>query len=199
MDEVIEDNKSIFLDLVKNNIKREGIDALMEYLEKTDFFTAPASTRFHSNYEGGLCKHSLNVFERFVKLLKMQYGEQWQQQFSLESATIVALFHDICKVDTYVEDVKNVKQNGTWVQVPYYTTNDKLPYGHGEKSVYIINGFMRLTREEAMCINWHMGEYDVRAKGGVSLTDIYYKYPNALLTHIADNMATYLDETINKI
>ncbi len=197
MDNVIEDNKNIFLSLVKDNIKREGINTLIEYLQKTDFFVAPASTRYHSNCAGGLCKHSLNVFERLVKLLKMQYGEQWQQYFSLESATIVALFHDICKVDTYVVDTKNVKQNGVWVQVPYYTTQDKLPYGHGEKSVYILNGFIRLTREEAMCINWHMGEYDMRVKGGISLNDIYYKYPNAFLTHIADNMATFLDETIS--
>ena len=102
--------------------------------------------------------------------------------------------NDLCKIDTYVTEMRNVKEDGVWVQKPYYMVQDKLPYGHGEKSVYIANGFIRLTREEAMCINWHMGEYDMRAKAGVSLSDIYYKYPTAFIFHIADNMTTYLDE-----
>ena len=194
--ENIEQNKQKFLELAKNNIKREGIDELLDYLQKSDFFTAPASTRFHSSFEGGLCSHSLNVYERFIKLLQGEYGEKWQEHLSLESATIIALFHDLCKVDTYVTEYRNVKEDGAWVQKPFFAVQDKLPYGHGEKSVYIVNGFLRLTREEAMCINWHMGEYDMRAKAGVSLSDIYYKYPHAFLTHIADNMATYLDEKI---
>ena len=194
--EKIEQNKQIFLDLAKNNIKREGIDALLDYLQKSDFFTAPASTKFHSSFAGGLCEHSINVYNRFIKLLQGEYGENWQEHLSQESATIIALFHDLCKVDTYATEYRNVKEDGVWVQKPFYAVQDKLPYGHGEKSVYIINGFMRLSREEAMCINWHMGEYDMRAKAGVSLSDIYYKYPNAFLTHIADNMATYLDEKI---
>lgn len=194
--EIIEQNKQKFLELAKNNIKRDGIDELLDYLQKSDFFTAPASTRFHSSFEGGLCAHSLNVYERFTKLLQGEYGENWQDFLSLESATIIALFHDLCKVDTYVTEYRNVKEDGVWVQKPFYAVQDKLPYGHGEKSVYIVNGFLRLTREEAMCINWHMGEYDMRAKAGVSLSDIYYKYPHAFLIHIADNMATYLDEKI---
>ena len=194
--EKIEENKQKFLEIAKNNIKREGIDGLLEYLQKSDFFTAPASTRFHSSFAGGLCEHSINVYNRFIKLLQGEYGENWQDFLSLESATIIALFHDLCKVDTYATEYRNVKEDGVWVQKPFYAVQDKLPYGHGEKSVYIINGFMRLTREEAMCINWHMGEYDMRAKAGISLSDIYYKYPNAFLTHIADNMATYLDEKI---
>ena len=99
-------------------------------------------------------------------------------------------------IDTYTVEMRNVKENGAWVQKPHYVVQDKLPYGHGEKSVYIANGFIRLTREEAMCINWHMGEYDMRAKAGVSLSEIYYKYPLVLLFHLADNMATYLDETV---
>ncbi len=192
------ENKIKYLDLIKNNIKREGIENLVEWLNKTDFFVSPASTKYHSNVEGGLCLHTLNVYNRFLKILESEYGKNWQDYCSLESATIIALFHDICKVDTYTTEFRNVKENGVWIQKPYYAVNDKLPYGHGEKSVYIVNGFIRLTREEAMCINWHMGEYDMRAKAGVSLTDIYYKYPLALLFHIADVEATYLDERITK-
>lgn len=196
--EDVEKNKEQYLNLIKSNIKRDGIQQLVEWLVKTDFFTCPASTKYHSNVEGGLCLHTLNVFERFIKLLKSEYGENWEKVCSVESATIIALFHDLCKVDTYVIDMRNVKENGVWIQKPFYAVNDKLPYGHGEKSVYIANGFIRLTREEAMCINWHMGEYDLRAKAGVSLTEIYYKYPLALLFHIADLQATYLDEKVYK-
>ena len=196
MENLLEENKQKYLDLIKENIKREGIENLVEYLKKSDFFTAPASTKYHSCYAGGLCAHSLNVYERLLNLVKNEYGENWQDHMSLESVTIVGLFHDLCKVDMYVTEYRNVKENGNWVQKPFFATQDKLPYGHGEKSVYIVNGFMRLTRDEAMCINWHMGEYDMRAKAGMSLSDIYYKFPNAFLTHIADNMATYLDESI---
>lgn len=193
---MIQENKNKYIEILRQNVKREGIENLIDYLQKTDFFTAPASTRFHSCFEGGLCLHSMNVLNRFIKLLHGEYGENWQEKCSMESAVIIALFHDICKAETYSIEMRNVKENGIWVQKPYYTVNDKLPYGHGEKSVYIVNGFIRLTREEAMCINWHMGEYDARAKGGVSLSEIYYKYPTAFLFHIADNMATYLDEQV---
>ncbi|MBE7074614.1 MAG: hydrolase [Clostridiales bacterium] len=192
----IQEQKQYFLNLAKQNIKREGIDKLLEYLEKTDFFEAPASTKFHSNFLGGLCFHSLKVYERFVKRLQTEYGEAWQDKVSLETACIIALFHDICKVNTYKTDVKNVKENGVWVQKPYFAYSDPLPYGHGEKSVYIINGFLRLTREEAMAINWHMGSFDPRVKGGFyGLENVFYSYPTALLFHLADIEATYLDET----
>lgn len=194
MDNLIEENKNKYIELLKLNVKREGLDNLIEYLKKSDFFTAPASTKYHSCFAGGLCEHSLKVYNRFTKLLQAEYGDDWQQHCSLESATIIALLHDLCKIDTYVTEMRNVKEDGVWVQKPYYMVQDKLPYGHGEKSVYIANGFIRLTREEAMCINWHMGEYDMRAKAGVSLSDIYYKYPTAFIFHIADNMTTYLDE-----
>lgn len=190
----IETNKNKFIQLLKTNVKREGIDSLIDWLSKTDFFVAPASTKFHSAFEGGLCEHCLKVFDRFVKLLEGEYKQEWQQKCSLESATIIALLHDVCKADFYAIEMRNVKENGNWVQKPYYTVADKLPYGHGEKSVYIVNSFIRLTREEAMAINWHMGEYDLRVKAGANISDVYYKYPLAFVFHIADNMATYLDE-----
>lgn len=193
---MIEKNKQMFINLVKENVHREGVDSLLDWLGKTNFFHDPASTKFHSDYEGGLCQHSLNVYARLIKLLQNEYGDSWQEKCSMESAVLIGLFHDICKVDTYSVSMRNIKENGVWVQKPYYVSQDNLPFGHGEKSVYILNSFVKLTREEAMCINWHMGEYDLRAKAGQSLSNIYYKYPLAFLTHIADNMATYLDEEV---
>lgn len=198
MENSIQQNKQLFLSLVKENVKREGVNNLLDWLQKTNFFTDPASTKYHSNYEGGLCKHSLNVYSRLIKLLQDEYGDKWQEKCSMESAVIIGLFHDICKVDTYAVNMRNVKEDGCWVQKPYYVTEDNLPFGHGEKSVYILNSFIRLTREEAMCINWHMGEYDLRAKAGQSLSNVYYRFPLAFLTHVADVMATFLDETINE-
>ena len=193
---MIEENKSKFLKLFNNLIKRDGAKQLLDWLETTDFFSSPSSTKFHSACNGGLCDHSLKVYDRFLNLVKNEYGEEWEKTISAESVAIIALLHDICKVNTYKVDYKNVKIDGNWVQQPYYSVDDSLPYGHGEKSVYIINGFLRLTREEAMAINWHMGGFDVRVRGGsYSLADAYYRYPICVLFHIADLEATYLDES----
>lgn len=191
--EQIEKNKEEFISIAKENIKREGIQKLLDWLETTDFFECPASSRFHSAEAGGLCFHSLNVYKRLKKLME---DEQGTENINLESITIVALFHDVCKCCYYKTEYRNVKENGEWVQKPFYAVDDQLPYGHGEKSVYMVNGYMRLTREEALAINWHMGGFDTRVKGGdMSLANVYYKYPLAILVHIADVMATYLDET----
>ncbi len=188
--------KDEFLEIFYDNVDRDGADKLVEWLERSDFFTAPASSRRHAAYSGGLCEHSLHVYKRFLKLLELEYGKDWQEKLSLESATIIALLHDVCKVDCYKEDVRNVKVDGRWEQKPYYRFEDSLPYGHGEKSVYIISSFMKLDRTEAMAINWHMGEFDARVKGGsYAIADAFYNYPICLLIHIADIEATYFDET----
>ena len=190
---IINKNKEEFLNIAKTNIKRDGIDELLKWIESTDFFEAPASARFHLAEAGGLCQHSLNVYHRLKKLAIEHFGEE---NTSLESVANCSLFHDVCKCCFYKTDYRNVKENGEWVQKPYYTIDDPLPYGHGEKSVYIINGYMRLSREEALAINWHMGGFDKRVQGGdQSFSNAYYKYPLCTLTHIADIMATYLDET----
>ena len=190
--EIINQNKEEFLKIARENIKRDGIDALLDWLVTTDFFEAPASTKFHSAEAGGLCFHSLNVYKRLLKLMK----DEFKDDINLETITIVALFHDVCKCCFYKTEMRNVKENGEWVQKLYYTIDDLLPYGHGEKSVYMVNGYMRLTREEALAINWHMGGFDARVKGGdMSLAKAYYKYPICTLMHVADVMATYLDET----
>ena len=196
--EDLEELKQQFCEIFYDNIERDGAEELLNFLERSDFFEAPASTKNHSAYKGGLCQHSINVYHRFVKLLQMEYGEDYTEVISNESVAIIALLHDLCKVNFYAMDTKNVKRDGQWVQEPYYRIEDSLPYGHGEKSVYMISGCMRLTREEAMAINWHMGGFDPRIReGSVRLTDVYYRYPIAFIFHIADNMATYLDEKMN--
>lgn len=187
-----------FIELYQANIKRKGSEELLEYLKKSDFFTAPASTRFHLACEGGLVEHSVNVYLRLKSLLDLEYGEKRPEIYSDETVAICGLLHDVCKIGVYAVSYRNVKENGVWKEVPFYTTDEQLPYGHGEKSVYIINGFLRLTREEALAINWHMGSFDDRVRGGShSIAKAYADYPIAVLTHLADLSATYLDEHRN--
>ena len=196
---MIKENKKKFLELYKNNITRDGADKLLEWLQKTDFFTAPASSKFHSNKEGGLCEHSLNVYNRMKQLCEQEFGDKILEHISEESLAIITLLHDVCKVNTYKQELKNVKVDGNWVQKPFYVVDEELPYGHGEKSVYILSGFIKLTREEAMAINWHMGGFDARVLGGsYALSSAFYKYPIAVLLHMSDFMATYLDEHVEK-
>ena len=192
----LEEIKQEFLEIFYDNIERDGAEELLAYLEKTDFFTAPASSKQHSNFEGGLCLHSINVYKRFLKLVQSEYGQKWQEKILPESVAIIALLHDLCKTNFYVVEMRNTKVDGEWVQKPFYKVEDSLPYGHGEKSVYMISGFMKLTREEAMAINWHMGAFDPRAQANSAvLSNFFYRYPTAFLFHLADYMATYLDET----
>ena len=157
----VEKNKEIFIEQCNKHIQREGINDLLHYLQnETDFFEAPASTRFHLSCKGGLAMHSLNVFKRLI------YEYRLEQQISnlpelddnvYETLTIISLFHDICKANYYKSDVRNVKENGIWVQKPYYTVDEKLALGHGEKSVIMLMKFMKLTDEEIVAINTHMG------------------------------------------
>lgn len=188
-------NKNKYIEIYNKYITREGSQQLLDYLQKSDFFTAPASSQFHSAFEGGLCFHSIKVFERFLQMIKTEYGDNFEEKVSMETIAICALLHDLCKIDTFKIDTRNKKVDGQWIQVPFYTVEDTLPYGHGEKSVYIISGFMRLTREEAMIINWHMGGFDARVKGGsYSLSEAFYRFPLAVMFHTCDMLATYLDE-----
>ena len=107
---------------------------------------------------------------------------------------MIALLHDVCKANIYKVDYRNVKRDGEWVKEPYFTVDDALPYGHGEKSVYIVSGFMRLTREEAMAINWHMGGFDPRTQATTDMSEAFSRFPMAVLFHVSDLEATYLDE-----
>lgn len=182
--------KHDFIDLYTKYIKRPGADKLLEWLEDSDFFTAPASTRFHGAYEGGLCEHSVNVWEELVRLLKA-YPEV---KVTAESAAIVSLLHDLCKVGCYKTELRNQKVNGVWVQRPVYVFQEDFCYGgHGSKSVYVIQKHMNLTEAEATAINCHMGSWD-RSPGDYSLGPAFEQYPLALLVHWADESATYIRE-----
>jgi len=187
--------------IFKQHIKRDGADKLLGYIKESDFFTCPASTKYHGNHAGGLVEHSVKVYERFCKVLEAEYGAEYfkKNPDMAESAAVIALLHDICKIGCYKTEERNVKVGAEWVKKPYFAYDDPLPYGHGEKSVYMISGFMRLSREEAMAINWHMGGYDARNhSGGYITSDAFTKFPLALLFHAADLMTSYLDESIAK-
>lgn len=187
-----------FIRIYRENIRREGADKLLAWLESTDFFKAPASTRFHGACEGGLCAHSVHVYKRLKALCDMEarVQEEFERPTS-ESIAVCALLHDVCKANFYTVETRNRKnEQGQWEKYPFYAVNDQLPYGHGEKSVYIVSGFMKLSREEAMAIRWHMGGFDDSVRGGsFALSGAFEKYPMAVLTHLADLQATYLDET----
>lgn len=191
----MQDKKEEFLAIFDEQIHRQGATDLKNYLLRSDFFTAPASTRYHCAYEGGLCEHSINVYRRLLANVKMQFGEEWESKVSHESVAVCGLLHDLCKIDFYKLDYRNVKENGEWQRKPYFTREEALPFGHGEKSVYIAGSFIKLTREEAMAINWHMGGFDARVRGGdYSVSDAYRMFPLAVLLHAADLEATYIDE-----
>ena len=190
--------KTEYIKIYTENIMRDGSDKLLDYLvHKSDFFTAPASTKYHSAYEGGLAQHSLNVYQCLKAYLERDrvkdvYGVGG---YTEEQIAIVALLHDICKTDIYKVDYRNAKnEQGQWEKVPYYRIEDSLPYGHGEKSVYMISGFMRLSREEAMAIRWHMGfSYgDVADRNSVGRA--FEMFPLAFALSTADMEASYFLE-----
>lgn len=185
-----------FIAIFNENIKREGADKLLDFLEnKSDFFTAPASTRYHNAFEGGLLRHSLNVYKCLVAYLeRARVKEEYKLEASAETTAIVALLHDLCKVNMYRVSYRNAKNDktGQWEKVPYYEIHDTLPYGHGEKSVYMISGFMRLTREEAMAIRWHMGFSGNEDKNTIGRA--LEKFPLAFALSVADMEASYFLE-----
>lgn len=187
--------KEEFLSIYNENIKRDGADNFLNYLLKTDFFTAPASTRFHGSHEGGLLEHSLNVYHCLKDYLERDRTKQlYRMNYSEEAIALCALLHDVCKVNFYKTDYRNAKnERGEWEKVPYYTIDDTLPYGHGEKSVYIISGFMRLTREEAFAIRYHMGFSGVEDKNSIGRA--FEMFPLAFALSVADMEASYYLES----
>lgn len=187
------ENKKRFINLLRST-KREGIEELIVWLETTDFYKAPASTRFHGNYEGGLLEHSLNVYDMLNLEVKNIMSKTEKIKINQESVILVALLHDLCKVNLYKVDYRNTKNDyGQWIKVPYYTTEDNEPYGHGEKSVMLAQDFIKLTKEEMYSIRWHMGFTEGKEQYNyVSAT--YNKYELAVLAHVADLKASYLLE-----
>ncbi len=185
-----------FIEIYNSKITRPGADKLLEYIDgpSSDFFTAPASARFHGAYAGGLAEHSINVYECLSDYMSRERVKQtYGFEASEESIAIVSLLHDLCKINCYKPGTRNVKdETGKWIQLPTFEYDDKMPYGHGEKSVYIINGYMRLTREEAFAIRYHMGfsgTEDARNVGNA-----FEMYPLAFALSTADMEATYFIE-----
>lgn len=185
------DYRQEFLDIFKSCVTRPGRDRLLEWVEGTDFFRAPASTRYHGACRQGLVMHSLNVY----KVLKAR--NDIEKLYSDDTIAVVALCHDFCKINFYKEGTRNVKNDvtGQWEKVKAYSVEDAFPYGHGEKSVFLLERFIRLSVEEAVAIRWHMGGFDDSAKGGsFAISEAYRKYPLAVWLHLADLEATYLLE-----
>ena len=189
-------NKERFIEIYKTKIHRDGSEKLLEFLlsRNSDFFEAPASSRYHGNYEGGLLEHSLNVYDCLKDYLSRERVQKtYHLNYNEETIAIVALLHDLCKINCYKQSMRNVKENGQWIQVPFYEFQDTLPYGHGEKSVYMISGYMRLTREEAFAIRYHMGfagSEDTRNVGAA-----FEMFPLAFALSTADMEATYFIES----
>ena len=187
--------KDTFIELYNTYIHREGADKFLEYLtQKSDFFTAPASTRYHGACEGGLVQHSVNVYTCLRSYLERERVQnEYNMHYSDETIALVSLLHDVCKIGCYTTGFRNVKdENGVWQRVPVYNFDDPMPYGHGEKSVYIISGFMRLSREEAFAIRYHMGFSGEESKGNVGKA--FEMFPLAFALSVADMEATYFLE-----
>ena len=191
----LESNKEEFLAVFNQLINREGKDELLEWLLSSDLFIAPASTRFHGDYEGGLVEHLLNVY----RCLKARVDWDEACDSSDETVAIVALFHDLCKVNFYKKGTKNVKVDGVWTTKEVYEIDEKFPCGdHADKSIIILQNFIRLLPDEILAIRAHMGAFDSAVKGGSQfLNRIFDRCRLAVHLHLADVEATYLLEGSN--
>ena len=182
-------NKERFITLLKTT-NRVGVDKIIAWLESTDFFEAPASTQYHENYTGGLCEHSLKVYDTFKKLHKT-----FNLDINVNSIIIMSLLHDVCKAGCYHKEKKNVKIGQNWTQVDYWKFDDNNPIGHGHKSVIEIQktGFI-LTDLEINSIIAHMNGYE--ESNYFSASNIYNKNELTMWLHVADFIATYNDRKV---
>ena len=179
--------KAAFNGIVSQNIHREGIGNLMHWLDSTDFYSAPSSTRYHGAEPGGLVAHSIAVYNR----LKVKQTDE-----DNETIAIAALFHDLCKCNFYKPSFRNVKNEATgkWERVPSYEINDTCPLGHGEKSMFIIMKYMYLTDDEANAVRWHMGFSVVEPQfEKPALVTAMQKYPLVIKLIEADMEASFID------
>jgi hypothetical protein len=178
---------------------RPGIDKVIEYLNNSDFFKAPASTKYHNSFEGGLAEHSFNVYA----VLKDKVSSLFPERLSKDTVIITALLHDVCKINFYKKENKNVKK-GTklnykgeevpnWVEEEVWAVDDQFPYGHGEKSVYLLSKYIELTDQEAMMIRFHGGFAEPK-ETYMNLSNALDKVPEIILLHAADLEAAYYVE-----
>lgn len=193
--------KQQFIDLCRQYITRDGIESLLNYLENTDFYVAPSSTRFHLNEEGGLCRHSINVFETAIKIYNSAIADaiksgrsSFKEEITMESLAIACLFHDLCKIGIYHRAEKFRKDaQGRWETYLTWEMTENFPIGHAEKSLFIVRSHMYLTKDEALGIRWHMGMYDVGENGTSSRRSFYdasEQSPMVALVSSADMIAS---------
>ncbi len=203
--EEITANRERFVALCRQYIHREGLDGVLSYLDSTDFYTAPSSTLFHLNEDGGLCQHSLNVFDTAMKLHEsvakpaIANGESpFTAPLSEESIAIATLFHDVCKTKLYHKAQRWKKdENGRWQSYDGYEVKDEFPYGHGEKSCLILSWYMRLKSDELLAIRWHMGMFDMGENGSsqrYAFRAALEKTPLVCLVHAADFLSSNILE-----
>ncbi len=180
-------------------VQRPGMDKLLEYIQKSDFYKAPASTKYHLAAPGGLLQHSLNVLDALRGLLSWRSDGMWEYRAAGkvvdtipdDSVIMMALLHDICKTHFYGTSTRNQKNDATgkWEKVPFYTVNDMMPLGHGPKSAMIIKQYTTLTSQELYAIWHHMGmngNYENDNAVGKSIE----MYPAVLALQTADMMAS---------
>ena len=205
----ISQNRDAFRALCREHIRRDGLERLLEYLDTTDFYTAPSSSMYHLNEDGGLCLHSMNVFHAAMKLYESlgrevlaSGGGPFRGEISTESIAVSTLFHDLCKMNFYHKTERWKKdETGRWVSYPGYEVKDDLPLGHGEKSCYIVRGFIKLQRDELLAIRWHMGMFDMGDSGSSlirSFRNALEQSPLVSLVHSADFLASNLMEVTQK-
>lgn len=182
----MESNKQKILDLLMST-NRPGMDKLIGWINSTDFFVAPASTKYHLHCKGGLALHSLNVYERLKA--KRDAGLITIKDDSL---IITSILHDICKANFYEMQPRNRKIDGVWKEVFEWGVNDQMPIGHGEKSCFIIQSYMRLRPEEFAMIRYHMGRESLQY--GDNFSTAAAQYPNVVALHTADMESAYIVE-----
>lgn len=190
-----------------HSTEREDIDFVIEDIEKLGFFQAPASTRFHLNYDGGLCEHSLNVCKVALRLREqmIEMKPDIESYLPKDSVIIASLLHDVCKADIYKPCVKKQKNNfGVWEDIPGYDVDySNFPLGHGEKSVIVILrcGF-DLTDDEIMAIRWHMNAWDLPFQSPElknSINTARDKCPLCALIQTADTLASNILERVEEM
>lgn len=185
--EILE-HKNEYIELLKST-KRENIDKVIDMLKASDFFEAPASTKYHDNFKGGLCYHSLKVYNNLVKLNKT-----YELNFSDDSMIIMGLLHDICKINCYIKDKKNVKVGGNWITVDYWSFKDEFPIGHGQKSVVMLLQLgLSLTKLELESIVGHMNGYD--KSDMFDSSNIFNLDSSTIWLHLADFIASYYERS----
>ncbi len=207
---ILEENKHTFCSILYD-VKRDNarIDELILKLEGSDFFYAPASTKYHNSYEGGLCDHSLNVYYNLKSLVRNKHLED---RISEDSIIICGLLHDISKMNLYEKSIKNEKvysEYGTkhdnmgnfdWVAKETYKikdVHDRFLYGnHEETSEYMVRTYIPLKLEESIAILNHHGSTSYDCVPIESVAPKFEKYPLAALLHVADMISTYVDERV---